>query len=721
MLAWMKQMPVPGVPEVTAFADDPSPFAFYVFPKSPTFRLDANGLPVFKFLKYRNPIDRPGKKGGGFLICDVAFCLTDAQLQKCKAALQEMVNGQFPNLNPKPQVEIRNVGFTRSACTVQLLDGNGPNATLVERIQNPAAPSLYGDMVTPITVELSPEGATLLEQALQDKGGVVQVAYDLYAPVKLPEMTVTVWFHASKFMEFQQSVDIDWHMYGDDNYRETIHERFTQTDAGGVIVDPGSITDSKIVNAARDWGFQQLDDAVKRMILGDIAPVSEDARKVPEGIEHVYRNFSVSKDADFRRVLRQGNVIEVNVGPRGTIPNITSLVGKDGKPLKWADFARVVDLDDPFFKRVSVNYRANVDFASMPIKSVDVTLRYGASQPKGASFVGADEVGKQEWALENNNYKYKYQYLVNYKNESQQFKSEEAESDAPVLTINVGDSGVLHADVQVGDMDFTQVAQAVVTLSYGGAGQSPAQEWKFTLDANNRQKTIAKPIFAPRTEAFKYRVKYTMKDGREYLGAEQTSMASQIFIGDPFQANKTISVISSGNLDTDVASIFIDLKYVDEANHYSQTTSVVLNKNQKFFNWTFPVVNELGGKVTYTETIQFADGHSEEKPEKVATKNTIIGGPGAADDEFLVVDILPDLLDFTQLKLVKVTMRYENTPARDFIFKAGGAAQQYKTRLVDKAKRAYEYSADFFLADGRKVSLTPRPSSEASLLLELPA
>jgi hypothetical protein len=727
MLNWMKQIPVPGVPEVVAFADDPNAFVYYVLPKAPTYRLDANGLPVFKFLKYRTAIDRAdGKKGGGFLICDVAFALTNQQLDKCRAALQDLSDQAFPRLNPKPRVDIRNVGFTRAACTVQLLDGNGPNAVLVERLQNPAAPALYGDMVTPITVELSPEGATLLEQALQDKGGVVQIAYDLWAPVKLPPMKVTVWFHASKFMEFQQQVDIDWQMYGDDSYRETIHERFVQSDAGGVDVDPGGVTDSKIVNSVRDWGFQQLDDAVKRMILGDIAPVSEDARKVPDGIEHVWRNMSVQKVADFSRTYTQGTVIEVNLGPRGTLPNITSTNGPDGKPLKWADFARVVDLDDPFFKRVSVNYRANVDFAAMPVKSVDVTLRYGGAQPKGTSFATPDEVGKQEWALEGNNWKYKYQYVVNYKNETRRFEAPEVETDSPVLTINVGDAGILHADVEVGDMNFDQVAHALVTVSYEDTANGVArEEWSFTLDADNRTHAITKPIFTARTQPFVYRVKYTLKDGREFTGAEMTTMASQIFIGDPFQANRTISIRSTGNLETDIATIFVDLTYRDDANGYSQTTSVALSKAQKFVDWTFPVVDELGGTVTYTETIQFADGTQRRSPEQEATKNTILVG-SAPDDEFLTVDVLPDLLDFAALKLVKVTLHYQDPAnqidtSKDFVFKAGAQAQQFKIRLVDKTKRGYEYAVDYFRADGTKTSVGPTATSETTLIVEAPA
>ncbi len=725
MLAWTTQIPVPGVPEVTAFADDPNPSVFYVLPKAPTFRIDSNGLPVFKFLKYRNPIAREdGKKGGGFLICDVAFVLTNQQLTKSKTALQQIVNDRFRNRNPKPTVQVRNVAFTRSSCTVQLLDGSGPDATLVERIQNPAAPSLYGDMVTPITVELSPEGATLLEEALQDKGGVVQIAYDLFTAVKMPPMAVTVWFNASKFMHFHQQVDIDWKMYGDDSYRESIREKFVQAEAGGVDVDPGGVTDAKVVNAARDWGFQQLDDAVKRMLLGDIAPVSEDARKVPDGIEHLTRDMIVSKVANFRRTYRQGTVIEVNVGPRGTLPNITSMKGPDGKLFKWSDFARTVDLDDPFFKRVTVSYRANVDFDSMPVKSVDVTLRYGASQPKGTSFVTANDVGQQAWPLENDNWKYRYQYLVNYKNESRQFASPEVETDAPVLTINVGDSGVLHADVQVGDMNFDQVSQALVTLGYEDADAGvPPQEWKFSFDKDNRGKAITKPIFAPRTKPFTYQVKYTMADGREYTGGKQTTMASQIFVGDPFQADKTVSVRSTGNFDGDIDTIFVDLKYRDETNDYNQSTSIALSSNQRFLDWTFPVVDETGGQVTYTETIQFADGTRKENPEKTADKQTILVGV-ATSDEFLQVDVLPDLLDFDVVKLVKVTIHYAD-PAnqiddtKDLVFRKDSKAQQYKVRVADKTKRSYQYSVEYFLnANNARQEIGPKESTETTLILE---
>ncbi|WP_158594063.1 hypothetical protein [Cohnella faecalis] len=37
---------------------------------------------------------------------------------------------------------------------------------------------------------------------------------------------------------------------------------------------------------------------------------------------------------------------------RGSLPNITTLTGRDGQPFKWEDFSLTVDLDDPFFRQL---------------------------------------------------------------------------------------------------------------------------------------------------------------------------------------------------------------------------------------------------------------------------------------------------------------------------------------------------------------------------------
>ena len=58
---------------------------------------------------------------------------------------------------------------------------------------------------------------------------------------------------------------------------------------------------------------------------------------------------------------------------------------------------------------------------------------------------------------------------------------------------------------------------------------------------------------------------------------------------------------------------------------------------------------------------------------------------------------------------------------KDFVFKNGSAAQQFKVRLGDKTKRSYEYSVQYFLADGSKKATQMQTSMEPTLILEAPA
>jgi hypothetical protein len=201
MLKWDQPQMIEGV---TVYGDHASINTFYVFPDSPRYRIDPKtGLPVFRFLKYRNPVDRAGgKKGGGFIIFDVEFVVDQDTLNKVTAKLQEQLDQRYKNIVPKPQVQIGQISYLRGASNLQVLDSGGG---LVQKIQNPGAPSLYGHMITPFTVELSDLGAPLAEQALQGSGGIVQVIYDLWTPVRLPDMTVTAWLNASKLISIGTS------------------------------------------------------------------------------------------------------------------------------------------------------------------------------------------------------------------------------------------------------------------------------------------------------------------------------------------------------------------------------------------------------------------------------------------------------------------------------------------------------------------------------------
>src|SRR5262249_48968418 len=158
------------------------------------------------------------------------------------------------------------------------------------------------------------------------------------------------------------------------------------------------------------------------------------------------------------------------------------------------------------------------------------------------------------------------------------------------LTINVGDTGILTVDAMPGDLNWSQVTQALVTLSYEAGGDIGTLERQFILDKANPTHAIREGVFAPVKEPYSYSVKYIMSDGREFQGGTNKSRSPQLVINDVFSAMRTVGVRAAGNLDTEIGMIFVDLRYVDDKNDYVKTTSIALSKAQPFFDWSFPVI-----------------------------------------------------------------------------------------------------------------------------------
>ncbi|HSX68689.1 hypothetical protein [Nocardioides sp.] len=721
MLKWDAPEVVNGV---TTYWDDTDIATAYLLPKTARFRLDDEGNPVFKFMKYKFPIDRAdGKKGGGFLVCDVAFGVTDAEEEALREPLQERVEARWRQAGHEggaPAVRFGELNYLRGTASVTVLDSGG---ALVEKIHNPASPSLYGDMILPITVELSPEGATLLESALQEKGGIVQVAYDIWTPVKLPPVTAHVWFTASKFSTFHQHIDVEENFCSEDDYTETITDLVMQSDSGGVTIDPGTVTDQKIIGAVTDWAWSALADATTRMVLGDV-PVQnpEEIRKLytEQDFENIDMTVMTTRLANFSRTFTQGQVMEWNPQPRGTIPNITSMKGPDGEPYKWEDFATTVDLDDPFFRTMTVKTHVNADFEKLPLHSVEVKIEYdnaGDRKVEEYALTGPDEIGTFTSFVANNDRRYTYTYQVNYKGEAQTFTSEPKVVNDPSLIINVGDIGILNLDIKPGDLNFDQVKSAQVELWYEDNGV-PRMETAVTLDREHPTANWTKVIFQPRRQPVHYQVKYFMADGREFEGGERTTASTELRINDPFGSTRTVQVRGFGDFENHIDAIFLDLSYVDQVNDFTQTKSVTLTKTSTFEDWMFPAILADGGTLTYSGNIRFRDGTVEAIPSTPVEGTTVMVGDVVL---FQPISVMADLVDWAVTKLVKVTLHHVEEKldeTEDLVFKDGTPTPlAWQMPFKDKTKKAYSWKATYFKADGSNASIEGTDVTDETLVL----
>jgi hypothetical protein len=171
--------------------------------------------------------------------------------------------------------------------------------------------------------------------------------------------------------------------------------------------------------------------------------------------------------------------------------------------------------------------------------------------------------------------------------------------------------------------------------------------------------------------------------------------------------------------------VYLDLKYADEKNSYTLTKAIALSKDTPFFDWSFPVISSTLGKVTYSGTVAFKDGTIEPIPDTPALTDTILV-PKAAQD-VLEVTIVPDLLDWTKLRLVKVSLRYEDTSnnineTKDYILTPQKKDMQtWKMELKDKNKNQFTYKVVYYLTDSTQKPINPPATADGTIILELPA
>jgi hypothetical protein len=716
---------------VTIYGDDEQFNMYYMLPNAPRYRRNADGTLAFRFMTYRTAVDRPGgRKAGGFALFDVEFVVDDLLMPQITQALTDEVTQEANRrgVSPVPQLLFSTPTYTRGETKLFVAGSDG---LFVEKLNNPGKPSLFGNNVATFALELTEDGATFFEQAMQGAGGAVSVVYDLWFWARLPPIVVDAYWNASKFYSFYQEIDVDWNLWAEDDYRETVREMMISSESEVINFDWGGVTDEKIRGPIRDWTQRSLEEAVERNMIDAIAPVPDDQRKAPDGIEDVTRDITSTKIASVSIHYREAQTVEWNLAPQGILQNITALKDAGGANLKWEDYSSLIDLDNEFFRQLRVDTYVNADFANLPIHSVEVKVLYDGrpmpnmapDEPEGEVILNSpDDVGKFATYVENDNWKYKYSYQINYRGQSRTYQSPEIETNEGNLTIGVDDVGILNINVSAGDLNWDEIDRALVTFHYEDADVDTVDE-QFQLTAASATHEIQKVIFQPMRKNYRYKVKYFMKGGREFEGPETEGRSQDLFINDVFGARKTVSVRGIGDFTTRIQTVFVDLEYVDSTNSYSLSRSQALSAASSFFDWVFPVIDPNAGEVTYKATVSYKDGTSEDIPKTVAQSDTILLPPAA--EAFLEVQVVPDLLDWQQVRLARVAMSYEDpdqaiAETKDFIFSpTKHDIQTWRVPLKNKELDDYTYEAAYFLNQGLQKNVGPKLTDDRTLILDL--
>jgi hypothetical protein len=725
MLHFDKVQTIEGV---TVYGDDEKDYLYYILPDSPRFRLDENGKPVFKFLKYKTPIERqvaPANgtgaaqtaKKGGFCNFDVEFVVSEEKEKKVKEALEAQL------ADKTKKIEIGRLSYIGG--TASLLITTADNK-LVEKLNAVGKPSLYGKNISSFSLELSEDGAPVFEQALQGGGGFVQVAYALRTYARLQGATVNFSIDSSSSHTFVDDVKASegtsfWH---DGKFEEKIEDVISRTESNYIKIDFGAISETA-KDSVREWAHEQFAEAVRRKI-DIIKPIPDDGRgnKASGGRDTTsLLNILQSEDFSIQQTYAENTSIEWSINPNGTLPNITTLPGwNEADKKKYFDS---VSTEDPFFKSIEVRSRVNADFANLPIYNVTVLVDY--DEPRSFVFNSADTVQRyQRYLKADQTRKYKYKYEVNYKNSSKSFKSPEIESESSDLSIGIDDLGLLLVNVEAdATLDFSKVSSARVSFRYEDTKNSIGKiEKTFSLASDKKTFAFQEVLGKPWTEPYEYQIEYIV-NGRKLTKGWEKASAKQLFVGSPFSEKKSYRLIGQGF--SKIKTIYLDMVYEEVANKHRQTQSVSITENAAPAPWEVQTIDPQAGKLTYTGSIVYQDGTLEDIPLTECPVDKTVIVVGKADPKpATVVKKTYKLIGqgFPAIETIYLDLVYEEAANKLRQTKSLSLSQstkslEWEVSTVDLKAAKLSYSGVIVYKDGKQeeIPMTDSPVDKSNIFI----
>lgn len=726
----------------TVYADGDLDYMFYAIPNLPRLRWFDDGTPAFLFLKFREAVQSNGtdpaanSSGGGYVQFDCELSLTAAQAAQIQSEMQDVVNKKYSGGGQTPPtVQIAPPTWHDSDKVGVMLitlpekpDGNG----FINHIATAGKPSLLGSNVATFAAELSQRGAALLWQAFQMAVMPVSVAYRLEIMAQVPQVSMHVWLHAGQLHQFHEQIDkdIDSSVWGDTDqqYTDTMSEIFSKYAVGGVDVQGGfgGADDSKIINEMQQQGWALMEQTLQDDMKDKFAPTAAGDKGAEGDYNHTVRDYLEQFSQDLDITMTQKQTIPWPMNPQGSMEGILTQPGPNGKIAKKADLFKEISLDDDFFKLLQLRIHCNCDFANDPIDSVLVHVEYGSTVNDFRFTAATIDQTFRAYIDKSLGKNWTYSYTVNYKGTDRTLKSPPSlKGNGDALIINVADMGFLKLQVTAGQFNWDVIDSAQVRIKYSDqANGVPVQEDVLLLTSKSPAQPYSRMIYAPITQPYQYAVDLYFKNEQRTTIDYKPSRTTSLIVTDVFTERLAITIIPSGSF-TQIARMVVDLDYEDPAHQYVQQATVQFNSEQDKQLWIVPIWPGGPNSFRYRSLISYRDGHTVQNDWQTQTGTaTLLVGEVFANT--LSVACMTDLVDWTKVRLIKVTLHYAD-PANhidegnDLVFtSAKPTAPPWTVPTKDATQKAYTYAITFYNVDGTQESVPVTTASDSTLILSVP-
>lgn len=642
------------------YADHADPEICYLVPDVPRLRRAADGTALLSLMKFR---DIHGGTGGLLAVQTDLTMTTDEQA----AALAAYKSA---------------TGNTTRLADPLWLSGTASLTVPGPQVLSVAGqPALTGTAAASFECGLSPNAATMLEQA---GPGMLQVRYGMRALAMLPPCQVHV------FLRMGALAGV-WDQFGQaapDQQRDVL----VQAGAAGVDVDDDSGNlDHNLRDQLVDWGWTWLDGLIAARTPAGGGP--------PEG-------------ADVETVMLGANGLPWPIGPAG------SLSGPSAADGHWV---QEWDLSSPIFQQLRVTTRANALFDADKIAAVTAQLSYGDYRHDAVltSAQSVDELAtyvKPELGLS-----YQVAPVVSFAGSSRTLVLPPYSSAARDLLITVVETGWLRVTVTAAEVDWTLVAQVGVDISYGDqAAEVPTVQDSLVLDAEHTNQHYQRQIFAPRSQPYQARVRWSLSDG-QVIQSDWVDGTGPVFdVGLPWPGLLRVRFRAPSDF-TDITSITVDATLdLDSATPAVHTFQLDAQHTEAI--WTAGLPAGTPTTFRYRVTTGRRNGASDvqEWLPGAGSGTVQIGGQVSQLFELRVV---ADLLDFTKVRLAKVILDHAGaTPAhQEFLFTPTSDKEvTWKVPLAAGEDAGFTWSASYWTADPAPRSIAETTSHDHVLVLPWP-
>jgi len=744
---------------VTIFSDDALFYKFYLVAPAPSVRPDQNGRPIFLLVKYeisdedrlKNP---SAPAGGGYLNFDAQFEVPADAVERIRQKLQPMVDDMwrgFKNGSPADQARLGVAGATAPP-KVEFgvptwtggkvsLDAPQSKELISARVAE-ATPSLLSGNIAVFNMDLTPAGATFMKRTLVDPDGAdaidltpIQVTYDLKFWARLPAVRIQVKADSEKIYtyvrQFMDGRGIDACATYD--FQQTVKENETLMMSGAIDVkiDTGSGSlPEEVIEELREYSLDLVKEMIQSKFFTDTPARpqtdSDQPSLRPGGGAKKYLKHSYNAAAmklDFN--LEQRSVVEWSIHPQTTLQ--TFFHGMSDDEIK--QHVREIELDDDFFKKLNLTVRAFTDFESSGVSHVEVQAHYegmdesNQRREKNETFTFTDSQ-PQTWgvSLIGSEREYQSRYRVAFKGREAGPFTKWERSKSPDLNVDIPNPGKVELNVLVGDVDFDKlVKQIQVKVAYEDAEAGVGREESVVLLSPTRQESYySRMIYKPRLKPIQYKVRYQMKSGEVREDEDWfTTEGPQILINQDFKDVLKVTLSPVGDGWDDVVSVHVDLKYVDQTNHYVVNDTLTLKTREDFKTWNVPLRNRDIRDFQYSVRASLKSG-------KLLQSGWLSGSdtgtyPITVNRRGFRIRLIPNMIDFTVTPMIEVNLRYKAAGlnlSETFTFR-DKTEQTWTIDAPDGAPLEYNYRITYYPAGGNPITMREATEEDDELIVPL--